>query len=438
MVDHTETEDAVAVARGEALRDADQASLTRRAGTNNSRALVDEVLRLIAATEAGTRKRKRVSRVGAFKQVVEGFLGDLLAAKGEGWVFRWDKDPPRRPFRGAREGLKKLGMLEETPAVQRWSPFGVVTERRCRRFRATPQLRGLAAQHGIEPPEARKHFVDRRPIKPLRLRTASKRAANYRQIPGKEMKIGYSDERANALERTVKELNTFLDRFDIRGGQHRGYERIFHCGDRSYFEWNLGGRLYCANYQESYQCLPSEQRRMMTIGGKSVCELDVKASTLTIFQALHGQPIDFAATPDRDPYALSDLDRKIVKVFTIRSFGNCRLLTKWPSDLKKKHGDALPPIGRVRDVVTAAYPLLANLRPDDAEPPIWAILAFLESEAVLGTMVALRAAGVPSLSVHDSLIVPHDNVQVAEATLIEFYKAATGATPRIVTEPLLR
>ncbi len=166
------------------LRDADQASLTRRAVTDNSRALVDEVLRLLAATEAGTRKRKRVSRAGAFKHVVEGFLGDLLAAKGEGWVFRRDKDAPRHHFRAARQGLKKLGLLEETLAVQRWSPFGVVTQRRCRHFRA---LKSLATQHGIEPTEGRKHFVDRHPIKPLRLRTASKRAANYRQIPGKEM-----------------------------------------------------------------------------------------------------------------------------------------------------------------------------------------------------------------------------------------------------------
>ena len=47
---------------------------------------VDEVLRMI--TEAETRKRQRVSRADAFKQAVEGFLGDLLAAAGEGWVYR--------------------------------------------------------------------------------------------------------------------------------------------------------------------------------------------------------------------------------------------------------------------------------------------------------------------------------------------------------------
>src|SRR5215467_10208277 len=73
----------VAVARAEALGNADYASLTRRAATDNSRALVDEVLRLITLTEAETHKRQRsVSRADAFRQAVEGFVGDLLAATG--------------------------------------------------------------------------------------------------------------------------------------------------------------------------------------------------------------------------------------------------------------------------------------------------------------------------------------------------------------------
>src|SRR5262249_27172084 len=158
----------------------------------------------------------------------------------------------------------------------------------------------------------------------------------------------FTDDRVRALEQTVRSLNTFLDQFDIRGGQHRGYERVFHCwADQSHFEWNLGGRLYSANYPESYQCLPSEQRRLMTIDGTPVCELDVKASTLTIFQALHGQPFDFVTDPKLDPYALPGLKREVVKAFLIRSFGNCRLLTRWPPNVREQHGDALPPIGQV-------------------------------------------------------------------------------------------
>ena len=46
-------------ALAQALRDADYASLTRQAATDSSNGLVDEVSRLITATEAETRKRKR-------------------------------------------------------------------------------------------------------------------------------------------------------------------------------------------------------------------------------------------------------------------------------------------------------------------------------------------------------------------------------------------
>src|SRR5258706_7680598 len=83
MLDHTDQDNSH---DGETPRDdAEYASLTRCAATDNSRALVNDVLRLI--TEAETRKRQRGSRADAFKEAVEAFVGDLLAATG-GWVYR--------------------------------------------------------------------------------------------------------------------------------------------------------------------------------------------------------------------------------------------------------------------------------------------------------------------------------------------------------------
>jgi hypothetical protein len=67
MLDQADQENAHA----QALRDADYASLTRRAATENSRSPVDEVLRRITATEAGTRKRQRASRADAFRMAIE-------------------------------------------------------------------------------------------------------------------------------------------------------------------------------------------------------------------------------------------------------------------------------------------------------------------------------------------------------------------------------
>jgi hypothetical protein len=232
------------------------------------------------------------------------------------------------------------------------------------------------------------------------------------------------------LERTIIDLNQFIDRFDIRGGTHHGYHRQFECANHSKFDWNLGGRLYS---QGNYQQIGHAKRLRMTIAGKPLCEVDVRASNLTIFHAVGGQPLDL--TNDRDPYTLPELgttprDRDVVKAFITATFGQGQFPTRWPKDAEED--SKRYPIRVVRGAVERAYPLLAKLQRDDAQPPIWATLQYLESEAVLGAMLALQAAGIPSFSVHDSLIVPRDNAQMASDTLAELYKTTTGATPRIV------
>ena len=91
MLDHTDQD----TARGKALRDAEYASLTRRAVTDNSRALIDDVHRQIVEYEVqhGLRKRRRVGKARAFIHALEGFVGDLLEAaahkeRAGGWVYR--------------------------------------------------------------------------------------------------------------------------------------------------------------------------------------------------------------------------------------------------------------------------------------------------------------------------------------------------------------
>jgi hypothetical protein len=90
----------------------------------------------------------------------------------------------------------------------------------------------------------------------------------------------------------------------------------------------------------------------------------------------------------------------------------------------------------VRDAVAKAYPLLAGLRQDDAEPPIWARLMYLESEAVFQTVLALKDLNIPCLPVHDSLIIPRDKEQTARDIdiLSVLYEDATAATPHIVVK----
>jgi hypothetical protein len=331
--------------------------------------------------------------------------------------------------------LKKLDLLEEILGSQQWSDCGVTC--RATRFRATPKLKCLAAYHGIQPGEADKHFALPLPKHPLRLMGASTWARGNK-IKGEAMEIDYTG-RVTALERTIIDLNDFLDGFDIGGGTHRGYYRQFECGDHEQFDWNLGGRLYSQDGKHSYQQLAGAERRKMTINGKPVCEVDVRGSTLTIFQASVGRPLDFSNNPTLDPYALPGLDRDVVKAFITATFGNGQCPVRWSpeaaEEYEKQKGQSLRlhhPISRVRDAVRKAYPLLGELRWDEAQPPIWARLQFLESEAVLHTMLALQEAGTPSLSVHDSLIVPRDNAELASDTLREMYKLTAGATASTV------
>jgi hypothetical protein len=454
MLDHADQDKA----RANALRDAEYAPLTRRAATENAHALIADVYQQIMTYEAGTRKRKRGGKATAFVRAVEAFVGDLLCTLGRkgyaaAWVYRsvtarsfTPGDPVTfRDFDALRRALAALGLVEEKPAVvMHWSNFGggpVAAKRFSTRFGATALLQELATAHGVSPCDADRHFIDGLPEHPLVLKGGSRREPDGYKIPGKVMKF----RRQGALvpmEQSIKDLNTFIDQFTIRGGTHRGYIRVFNCGDDpATYKWNLGGRLYSPG-EDSYQQMGSAERLKMTIDGKPVCELDIKASYLTILHAQQRQPLDFDNNPD--PYQLPELTstpRDVVKAFITATFGNGQFPDKWSQkavrDYKAKTGvrlDKQHPLAQVRDAVANAYPLLADLRQDDAEPPIWARLMCLESQALFRTMMALKDVGVPSLSVHDSLIVPLDNEQRARAMLSDLYRETTGATPCLLSK----
>ena len=61
----------------------------------------------------------------------------------------------------------------------------------------------------------------------------------------------------------------------------------------------------------------------------------------------------------------------------------------------------------------------------------WADLMFAESEIVIGTMQELMVRGIPSLPVHDSLIVPQSREAVAVDVLKHQFRARTGVVPKL-------
>jgi hypothetical protein len=83
-------------------------------------------------------------------------------------------------------------------------------------------------------------------------------------------------------------------------------------------------------------------------------------------------------------------------------------------------------VKRIREIAVQHYPLLEKWGTDGFG---WGDLMFIESEAMLGAIRTLMWDGIPSLSVHDSLIIPVSQRELAQAVLEDHYQQLTGACP---------
>jgi hypothetical protein len=443
--------------KGRELDDALYAALLSRAHSDQACALVDAVTKTIAEHElaGGLRANKRDKKQKELRSAVESTLADLLQAqaseKAKGYVYR-----PMRPdgftgqavsyrtFRSLTNALVDLGFLKSHKGFQVWrdrddtlgpsSPF----MQRATRFRATQRLLDMFAQHGITAADFHMHFLIPLPENPLQLRTGSSRNQYGDKIKGKSLPITPTVQ-TKELERQLKQLNEFFDGFELQGGLHRGYLRVFNNGDHPKFNWDMGGRLY--GYGGfGYQLLDRADRLRMTINDEPLCEIDIRASYLTIFHALYGQRFH----AERDPYDVPGLGpetRDIVKMWITASFGNNAPITKWPRELVAKYyertGTKLGQrysASKISAKVLQAFPLLARLgEAVEGRERGWAELMFIESQAMLGTMLALMHKKIPSLAVHDSIIVPLSQVDEATYLLRHWYHRYAKVWPVLVS-----
>jgi hypothetical protein len=173
----------------------------------------------------------------------------------------------------------------------------------------------------------------------------------------------------------------------------------------------------------------------MKFNSEPVCEIDIRASYLTIFHAWHGEPLNAGNDPyDVEPYGPAGRD--VVKMWITGTFGNMGPLERWPRELVAKYlertGEKLGqryPISEVGKAVLRRFPVLTQLQ---AKKRGWAELMYAESEAVLKTMISLMDKNIPSLAVHDSIIVPVSKSTVAMTVLRENYQETTTAIPELV------
>ena len=332
------------------------------------------------------------------------------------------------------DGLKGLAFLQHV-AGHKTSDEREDTGKYAARFRATPELLRFCTEYGVVPTRALDHFEFEYdlPEHPVRLRARKlKNFFSSTELVGKPMEFERTPV-VEEMETSIHELNEFFAKHTLRGGLHQGYIRIFQNGDDPEFNWNKGGRLYSQPFVESYQVMSAKRRVKMTINGEPVAEIDISASYLTIFLSLHGIQLNTA----EDPYTLPGLGpmhRGAVKAWFVGTFGNKKPISRWPKDMTERSPELRE--HRVAEITQAAftkYPTLKTWGENlNGRTYDWADLMWLESAVMFSTMLDLKSQHeTPSLTVHDSLIVPVSKAEVASATLMSRFQAQQKMVPRL-------
>jgi hypothetical protein len=126
------------------------------------------------------------------------------------------------------------------------------------------------------------------------------------------------------------------------------------------------------------------------------------------------------------------------------SFGNNTPITKWPRELVAKYRERTGmklgqrySASKISAKVLQAFPLLARLGETvEGRERGWAELMYIESQAVLGTMIQLMHMKIPSLAVHDSIIVPLSDWEEGAIGLAHWYHRYANTWPVLVSQAL--
>jgi hypothetical protein len=414
------------------LRYAPLANLKGHAVSEQATALVRHLAHKYPRVAQGSTRTKRTNKPRklepVFHRAIAAFLAELLASSAQeeaaGWLrLSLDKEKFKgalvtsRMFNGVRTSWRNAGLIEEQKGYPGMLKFGNPGPVRGRlsRFRATQSLLAICKRHGIAPAAVTEHFhlEFEMPSEILQLTQPNVQTPNTPT--------------SQRLRDDVAELNAFFAMHTLTGARHIGWVRKYHMAYTSPYAWNKGGRLYSQPSMPAlnYQQMPLERRLELRLDGKPVVEIDISASYLTLFYAWHEQEVD-AATAYSNILGPDDLDRAIVKTWVNGSFGNSSLLTGWSPDVKKDFAKRYRqqkwiidprkyPMRVVQEKTLARHPLLKTWGSRmPGKPQDYGDLMCRESEIIVSTMLRLaREHGIPSMPVHDSLIVPMSDVETS-------------------------
>ena len=311
-------------------------------------------------------------------------------------------------FRRSADGEGKLSVIKATPKLLRFAlAYGVTPSTHAVHFMRLPRPESIAA-----------------PIKLSRERIWIKGVKQHKSV----MPIDLTDPDTMALAAQVNRLNAYFAKQDITPDRHYAFQRQFHNGDTYGFNWDNGGRLYSLG--NGYQQMSQEERAAMLINGEPVVEIDVSASHVRVLYGLSGQPLD----PATDPYIMNAYPREVVKDFISMILGHGGFQRAWSHRKKEWYIDPdnggidlqkTYPIAKVRKAVLDHLPLLQGW---EDSPIRWGHLQYVESCAVIECMEILAFEhDVPALPVHDSIIIPVKNLELAKQVLSSSFQRHTAA-----------
>lgn len=296
----------------------------------------------------------------------------------------------------------------------------------------TPKLLEFALGHGITPANSSMHFAKHprpaaiwNPVRVARARTWK----NGKKTPKVYIKFDPTHPGLLLEAARINRLNAYWSKQVITPDNHHAFYRAFANGDADDFYFDKGGRI-CSE-GGGYQSMSEKSRADIKINGWSTSELDITSCHTRMFCALMGQPID----PAVDPYRLTRFPRDVAKAYAAMLMGRKTTNGDWADKtkdnlIKKKKIDLNRyPIEEVKAAVFEAIPPLAGW---DSSPYRWDGLQYIESSIILDTIDILAYEyDVPALPVHDSIIVPTKNIELAREVLSSCFQKHTGCLPML-------
>lgn len=398
---------------------------------------------MVAAVEV----RKRERGAGGFASLqaaVGAVLGGVLDASlcRGGLVYR---SRHKGSFIGQPIGyVRAIAALDGLVAAGLISNFGGIRHEvasfddapswtgKATRYSATDKLLEMAQRHGLNAENVREAFTIQFPAEPpalpnppLKLTSIPIRLRGRRHNAGDgvSLPVNIDDPAVCTMLEQLREANEVLAAHIFAGCTQPRLYRAF----RENF--TLGGRWITAG------ALPIQQmnvadRLKITIDGKPVAEVDVKASHLSILAAfagmkqIKGDPYDI-----KGPWEKLSNARDLIKAVVVRILGSGKLLQSFPDGMRQKM--AIPQavkMAEISEALAEQYPFLREPGevlgvPNDR---VALRLQFLEAEAVGAAMNHAWIQDVPAVPVHDSLIVPERYAKAAATDLWLAYRARFG------------